>query len=160
MSVDHLLVPANEARHPSAGLCDALLEWRDADWTSTSECRLPERRTIDANRATVELAESALMRRFGLDRIQAFSLMVRWARLTHTPVHRLARTLAEAIGEADPQTERRHHPLIRWLEGRFRLADLWALRHPTPPIGDLAGHLRIPASVRNGVGVRGHHSRS
>lgn len=124
MSVNPLLVPANEARHPGTGLCDALLQWRDADWTSTSECHIRERRAIDADRATIELAESALMRRFGLDRIQAFSLMVRWARLTHTPVHALARTLVHGIGEAEPQTERRHHPLIRWLEGRFRLADL------------------------------------
>lgn len=125
MSVNDLLVPANEARHPGAGLCDALLQWRDADWaTTSSECHDPERRTIDANRATIELAKGALMRRFGLDTIQAFSLMVRWARLTHTPVHTVARTLVHGIDEADPQTERRHRPLVRWLEGQLRLADL------------------------------------
>lgn len=125
VSDDHLPpVPASEAQHPGTGLCEALLQWRDADWTPTAECRLPERRTIDANRATIELAKGALMRRYGMDAIQAFSLMVRWARLTHTPVHRLARTLVQGIGEADPQAERRHHPLIRRLERRSRFADL------------------------------------
>jgi len=123
MPVHHVLLPTNEARHPGAGLFDALHQWRETAWTATSECHVPEHRAIDANRATIERAKGALMRRYGMDAFQAFSLMVRWARLTHTPVHTLARTLVQGIDEADPQPERRHRPLIRWLEGRLRHAE-------------------------------------
>ena len=122
MSVQHLPT-TNDACHPGTGLLDALHQWRDTAWTATSECHVPERRAIDANRATIERAKGALMRRYGMDRFQAFSLMVRWARLTHTPVHTLARTLAQGIGEADPQPGRRHRPLNRWLEAQLRHAE-------------------------------------
>ena len=123
MSVHHLLPPTNDARHPGTGLLVALQQWRDADWSSTSESHVPERRAIDANRATIERARGALMRRYGMDTLQAFSLMVRWSRLTQTPVHTLARTLVQGVGEADPQPERRHRLLTRWLEGQLRHAE-------------------------------------
>ena len=122
MTVHHVL-PTNDARHPGTGLFDALHHWRGADWTSTAESHVPEHRAIEANRATIERARCALMRRFGMDTFQAFSLMVRWSRLTKTPVHTLARTLVQGIDEADPQPERRHRPLTRWLEGQLRHAD-------------------------------------
>lgn len=120
MTVHHLLLPANAARHPGTGLLDELHRWRGAAWTARSECHVPENRAIDANRATIERAKGALMRRYGMDTFQAFSLLVRWARQTHTPVHTLAKTLVQGIHEADPQPERRHRPLVRWLEGQLR----------------------------------------
>ena len=123
MSVHHIVLPTKDARHPDAGLFDALNRWRDTDWTATSECHVPEHRAIDANRATIERAKSALMRRYGLDAVQAFTVMVRWARQTHTPLHALAKTLVQVIDEADPQPERRHDPLIRWLEAQLGDAD-------------------------------------
>ncbi len=63
------------------------------------------------------------MWRYVNDSFQVISLMVRWARQTHTPVHTLARTLVQGLDEADRQPERRHRPLIRWLEGQLRYAD-------------------------------------
>lgn len=119
----HHPLPTNQPRNPGARLFDALQQWRDAGWTSVSECHVPERRTIDANRVTVERAKGMLMRRYGLDSFQAFSLMVRWARQTQTPVHTLAKTLVQGLAEEDPQTERRHRPLTRWLEGQLRNAE-------------------------------------
>lgn len=123
MSVYHL-VPTNDASHSGTGLLDALNEWRDTAWTANSECHVPEHRAIDAHRAAIERAKGALMRRYGVDTFQAFSLMVRWARQTHTPVHTLAMTLVQGIAEADPQPERRHRPLTRWLEAQLRHAEL------------------------------------
>ena len=123
MSFHHIVLPTEDARHPDTDVFDALHQWRDTAWTATSEGHVPEHRAIDANRATVERAKGALMRRYGMDTFQAFSLMVRWSRLTHTPVHTLARTLVQGIDEADPQSERRHRPLIRWLEGQLRHDD-------------------------------------
>lgn len=116
--------PRDHARRPGPGLLDALHHWRDTAWTPTSERHVSEHRAIDANRATIERAKGALMRRYGMDSFQAFSLMVRWARLSHTPVHIVAKTLAQDIDEADSQPERRHSPLIRWLEGQLRPVDL------------------------------------
>ena len=122
MSVYHL-PPTHDARYSGTGLLDALHQWRDTAWTATSECHVHERRAIDANRATIERAKGALMLRYGMDTFQAFSLMVRWARQTRTPVHTLAKTLVQGVGEADPQSERRHRPLTRWLEGQFLHAE-------------------------------------
>ena len=122
MPVPHVHSP-NEGLRPGAGLTDALLQWRDTSWTATSECHVPELRAIDANRATVERAKRALMRRYEMDTFQAFSLLVRWARRTHTPVHTLAKTLVQDVSDADPQPDRRHRPLTRWLEGQLRYGD-------------------------------------
>ncbi|GAB3256813.1 ANTAR domain-containing protein [Nocardioides dilutus] len=128
MPVHRLLLPTNDSRHPDTRLFDALLQWRDSAWTATSECHVPERRAIDANRATIERAKGALMQRYGMDSFQAFSLMVRWARQTRTPLHTLAKTLVQGIDDADPQAERRHRTLTRWLEVQ--------LRHTNPEPGD------------------------
>ena len=114
MSVQDL--PTNNVR-PGACLHDALHQWRDTAWTVTSECHVPEHRVIDANRATIERAKIVLMRRYGMNTFQAFSMLVRWARETHTPVHTLAMTIVHGT-EADPQPEGRH----------LSLASL-----PTPP---------------------------
>lgn len=135
MSVHQLLPTANEARRAGTGLLDALQQWRDADWTCASESHVPERRAIDANRATIESARGALMRRYDMDTFQAFSLMVRWSRLTRTPVHTLARTLVQDIDEADPQPQWRHAQLIRWLEGQLRRADPEPVLFQQRPIG-------------------------
>ena len=132
MSVQHLF-PTNDVRHRGTGLDDALHQWRDTAWTATCECHVPEHRAIEANRATIERAKGALMRRYGMDTFQAFSLMVRWARQTHTPVHTLARTLVQGLDEADPQPEHRHRPLIRWLEAQLRHGEPRAWPLPTPP---------------------------
>lgn len=102
--------PTDDAGDPGAGLLDALEQWRDTGWDATSESHVPEHRAIDANRDTVERTKGALMRRYGMDTFQAFSLMVRWARQTHTPVHTLARTLAQGVDEADPHPERTTPP--------------------------------------------------
>lgn len=99
MTVQHL--PAHDAFNPGTGLFDALHQWRDASWTAVSECHAPERRAIDAHRATIERARGVLMRRYGVDAVQAFSLMVRRARQTHTPVHTLAGTLVRGPDAAD-----------------------------------------------------------
>ena len=121
MPVNHL--PTHEARHPGSGLLDALQEWRDADRVAVPESHVPERRAIEANRALIEQAKGALMLRYGMDHFQAFALIVRWSRLTHTPVHSLAETLVHGLGEANTHTDARHRPLIRWLEDQLRQAD-------------------------------------
>ena len=115
MTVQNL--PTNDAPDPGGGLLDALQQWRDSAWTATSECHVPEHRAIDANRATIELAKGLLMRRYGMDDVRAFSLLVRRARKTHTPVHTLARTLVHGIDEAAPWLENPRPPLICWARG-------------------------------------------
>jgi len=95
-------LPTNDARQSGTALLDALHQWRDTAWTASAEHHVPEHRAIDANRATIERANGVLARRYGMDTFQAFSLMVRRARETHTPVHTLARTLAQGIDVADP----------------------------------------------------------
>jgi hypothetical protein len=115
MSVNILPI-TTEARHPGSGLLDALEQWRDADMTAPSESHGLEHRAIDANRALIEQAKGALMLRYGIDHFQAFALLVRWSRLTHTPVHSMAETLVHGLGEANAFTDARHRPLIRWLE--------------------------------------------
>ena len=143
MSVHHLF-PANDSPHPDTGLLDALQQWRDPAWTPIIESHVPERRAIDANRVAVERANGALMRRFGLETFQAFSLMVRWSRLTRTPVHTLARTLVQGIDEADPQPEKRHRLLIRWLEVQLRHAGATAgPLHDTTRAVTEPGHMRL-----------------
>lgn len=103
MPVEHR---PHDARQSGTALLDALQQWRDAAWSAASECHVPERRVIDANRADIERAEGALMRRYRLDALQAFALMVRWARLTRTPVHTIAKTLVQGIDDADPGPKR------------------------------------------------------
>lgn len=105
MPVQHL--PTNNVLHAGAGLLDALQQWRDTAWTSTSECHVPEHRAIDANRATIERAKGVLMGRHGMNPLQAFTVMVKRARQTHTPVHTVARELIQGAHVADPWPERR-----------------------------------------------------
>ena len=160
MSVHHLLPLTKDARHPGTGLLDELEQWRDADWTPTSESHVPERRAIDANRVAVERAKGALMRRYGLQTFQAFSLMVRWSRLTRTPIHTLARTLVQRVDEADPQSPRRHRLLIRWLEDQLRHGDPQPGPFQYGPTGDRTRSHQTPHPLHEcGRGVRGHHSR-
>jgi hypothetical protein len=117
----HTFPITNEARRPGSGLLDALEQWRDADGSAPSQASGLEHRAIDANRALIEQAKGALMLRYGMDHFQAFALLVRWSRLTHTPVHSLAGTLVHGLGEAN--TDARHRPLIRWLEDQLRQTD-------------------------------------
>lgn len=121
MPADHF--SSSDGRHPGVGVLDVRLRWRDAAWTTTCGCHVLERGAIHAHRATIDRAGGALMRHYGMNNFQVLSLMVRWARQTHSPVHTLARKLVPGIDEADPQPERRHRPLIRWLEGQLRYAD-------------------------------------
>lgn len=100
MPVPHLF-PTE--RPSGTGLFVALHQRRDPAWSDTSECHVPERRAIDVNCATIERAKGALMRRYGVDTFEASSLMVRWARQAHTPVHTLAKTLVQGIDNAGPQ---------------------------------------------------------
>ncbi len=122
MTVHHFPT-TNEARHPGNGLLDALQEWQDADRAAPSGSHVSEHRAIDANRALIEQAKGALMLRYGMNHFRAFALIVRWSRLTHTPVHSLAETLVHGLGEARSHTDARHRPLIRWLESQLRQTD-------------------------------------
>ena len=119
----HTFPMTNDARHPGSGLLHALEQWRDADGTAPSPAHDLEHRAIDANRALIEQAKGALMLRYGMDHFQAFALLVRWSRLTHTPVQGLAETLVHGLGEANTFTDARHRPLIRWLEDQLRQTD-------------------------------------
>jgi hypothetical protein len=119
----HNLPMTHQARHPDSALLDALQEWRDADRTAPAESHVTEHRAIDANRALIEQAKGALMLRYGMDHFQAFALIVRWSRLTHTSVHSLAETLVHGLGEANTHTDARQRPLIRWLEDQLRQTD-------------------------------------
>ena len=101
-------------------LVSSLQQWRDADLAASPEPRDPELRAIEAHRALVEQAKGALMMRYGLDSYQAFAVLVRWARITHTPVHTIAGTLVRGICEGNPETGRQHVALMRWMQDRLR----------------------------------------
>jgi hypothetical protein len=117
------LLPPTDVRYSNSGLLDALQRWREVDTTAGPESSVPELRAIDAHRATVEQAKGALMLRYGMDTFQAFALIVRWSRLTHTPVHTLAEALVHGVGESNPPTENRHHALVHWLEDQLLHSD-------------------------------------
>jgi hypothetical protein len=119
----HTFPITNDARPPGSGLLHALEQWRDADGTAPAPAHDLEHRAIDANRALIEQAKGALMLRYGMDHFQAFALLVRWSRLTHTPVQSLAETLVHGLGEANTFTDVRHRPLIRWLEDQLSQTD-------------------------------------
>ena len=76
---------------------------------------------VDASCTSVEQAKGALMLHYGIDSFQALAVLVRWARVTRTPVRTIAQTFLHGICEGNPQTETRQRPLIRWLEDQLRL---------------------------------------
>ena len=116
-------VDTDDAHPTSDRLVESLQQWRDADLAATPEPFDPELRAIDANRAVVEHAKGALMLRYGIDSYQAFAVLVRWSRATHTPVHTIADTLVHGICEGSPQTGVLQKPLMRWIESRLRIND-------------------------------------
>ena len=101
-------------------LVASLRQWRDADLLAPTDLLDREQRAIEAHRALIEQAKGALMMRYGLDSYQAFAVLVRWARITHTPVHTIAGTLVRGICEGNPETGRQHVALMRWMQDRLR----------------------------------------
>lgn len=77
----------------------------------------------DATAAGIEQAKGALMMWYGVDSHQALAVLVRWGRVTHTPVRTVAETLLHGICEGNPQTRRRQRPLVRWLTAQLREGD-------------------------------------
>jgi hypothetical protein len=110
-------------RHASQTLLEALRRRRTADRPVAGQPPAPELRLIDANRLMVEQAKGALMLRYGIDSHQAFAVLVRWSRVTRTPVPALARALLHGICEESPQTQLRQRALVRWLEDQLRNGD-------------------------------------
>lgn len=130
-------LPTDDERRTSDRLLESLEKWRDADGVVAPEAFVAEHATDD--RAIIEHAEGALMMRYGIDSYQAFAVMVRWSRMTHTPVHTVAHTLIHGICEGNPQTEFRHRPLMRWLEDQLRDNDPDPARLPTAPVWSRTG---------------------
>jgi len=122
MPANHLL-SATDATSVDDRLVDSLQQWRDADRAAPSETLIPGLRSIVAHRAVVEQAKGALMLRYGIDSHQAFAVLVRWSRVSRTPVPTIAHTLIHGICQGNPQTELRQRPLIRWLEIELRRND-------------------------------------
>ena len=110
----------DSTRRASQDLLEALRRWRAANRSATAGSPVPGLRLIDANRAVVDQAKGALMLRYGIDSHQAFAVLVRWSRVTKTPVPSLAHTLLHGICEGNPETERRQRSLVRWLEDQLR----------------------------------------
>lgn len=128
------------AQRASDNLLEALRRWRAADKAvAPGPTTVPGPRVIDANRPVVERAKGVLMMRYGIDSYQAFAVMVRWSRLTRTPVLTIAQTLLRGICEGNPQTEIRQHKLIRWLEDQLRHGGPVATRIPPAPFRPGAG---------------------
>ncbi len=90
------------------------------------------------------------MLRYGIDSHQAFAVLVRWARVTHTPVHIVAHTLVHGICQGNPRTALHQRPLIRWLEVELRRNDPGPEGLATRPTGQEPVH-EIP-SPRQGSG--------
>ena len=134
------LPSTGDARHASDRLLEALQRSRDADSAAAPERVVPGLREIDVNPAIIEQAKGALMLRYGINSYQALSVLVRWSRVTRTPVDTIAHTLLHGICEGNPQTETRQRPLIRWLEDRLRYGD-----------PDLAGPPMAPFWSRTGA---------
>lgn len=109
---------AHEARRSANRLLEALQRGRDAEPVQSFP-GLP----MDATTAGIEQAKGALMLRYGVDSHQALAVLVRWGRVTRTPVHTVAHTLLHGICEGNPQTQARQQPLIRWLNGQLRDGD-------------------------------------
>jgi hypothetical protein len=134
----HQLLSTGDARHASESLLEAQRRSRDADRAAVPE-RVPGLREIDVNPAIIEQAKGALMLRYGINSYQAFAVLVRWSRVSHTPVHTIAHALLHGVCEGNPQTENRQGPLIRWLEDQLRHGDPDLARLPTAPVGSRTG---------------------
>ena len=78
---------------------------------------------MDADAALIERAKGALMLHYGVDSLQAFGVLVGWARRSGSPVSTIAQTLLRGICEGNPQTEVRQPALMRWLETQLRTGD-------------------------------------
>ena len=124
----------DSTRRASEDLLEALRRWRAADRSAAAGSPVPGLRLIDANRVVVEHAKGALMLRYGIDSHQAFAVMVRWSRVTRTPVPTLAHTLLHGICEGNPETEMRQRSLVRWLEDQLRNGDPDLGRPAQPPV--------------------------
>lgn len=118
MTAEHHRI-TDDTSSTSDSLLDALHEWREVD-RSANESVVAGLRVSDANRTVVERAKGALMLRYGIDSHQAFALLVRWSRVTRTPVTTIAQTLLRGICEGNPRTELRQRSLVRWLEVQLR----------------------------------------
>jgi hypothetical protein len=93
-----------------------------------------QRPITDNTRAVIEQAKGALMLRYGIDSYQALAVMVRWSRVTDTPVHVIAQTLLHGVCEGNPATESRQPSLVRWLEDQLRHGDTDLGRPPPAPV--------------------------
>ena len=122
LSTSPIARTTDDARGTSDALLEALERWREADRSAAPTPLAPRLRAIDAHRVVIEQARAELMRRNGIDSYQAFAVMVRWSRATHTPVHRIAQTLLDGPCEANPRTQLRQR-MLRWLEGPFCRVD-------------------------------------
>jgi hypothetical protein len=117
-------LPTSSAHHSAIRLVEVLQRECSADLLPATDLFVPEPCETDANPALLQQAKGALMLHFGVDSHQAYGLLVRWARLSGTPVPTIAHTLMRGICEGNPQTEVRHRPLMRWLEAQLRNGDL------------------------------------
>lgn len=111
------LLESPDLRHADNRLLETLQRRRDE---ATDRAPYHPGHRVDAATALVEQAKGALMLRYGVDSYQALALLVRWARVTHTPVTTIAHLLLRGICEGNPQAEVRHRTLIRWLEAQLR----------------------------------------
>jgi hypothetical protein len=119
MSADQLCTH-DDAEPSGSLLLEKLLRSQAAD-AAAPEPFAPGLRAVDAGCTVVEQAKGALMLPYGIDSFQAFAVLVRWARVTRTPLRKIAQTFLHGICEGNPQTETRQWPLIRWLEDQLRL---------------------------------------
>ena len=121
MSSDQLCT--HDAGSSSSLLLDKLERSRATDETAVPEPFAPGLRAVDARCSIVEQAKGALMLHYGIDSYQALAVLVRWARVTRTPVRTIAQAFLHGICEGNPRTDAQQRPLIRWLEDQLRLGD-------------------------------------
>lgn len=114
-------MPTLESQPADDRLLDALRRGRED--AAAPESSVPGRRAVEANIALIEQSKGALMLRYGVDSHQAFAVLVRWARVTRTPLHTIAHALLHGICEGNPQTQFQQRPLIGWLEVQLRDGD-------------------------------------
>lgn len=129
MTTDPALNMLDEHRAANR-LLEALQRGQDAALSRA----LPGHPHVDATTASIEQAKGALMLRYGVDSHQALAVLVRWGRLTDTPVRTVAHTLLHGICEGNPRTRARQRSLIRWLTKQLRDGDPDL---PTVPLGPL-----------------------